>query len=65
MSTKTTFEVSVIVSREDATWTAHALEMDVRGYGDTSQAAIEDVVEMVMAQMTFAVQMGHPESVWR
>jgi hypothetical protein len=47
MSTKTTFEVSVIVSREDATWTAHALEMDVRGYGDTSQAAIEDVVEMV------------------
>lgn len=59
-----TFEVSVIVFREDSTWTAIALEMDVRGYGDTLRTAIDEVVEMTMAQVTFAVQMGHPESVW-
>lgn len=59
-----TFEVSVITFREDSTWTALALEMDLRGYGTTRKAAIKDVLTMIVAQVTFAVQMGHPESVW-
>lgn len=59
-----TFEVSVFVFREDSAWTALALEMDVRGYGSTPKAAIADVVEMLEAQVSFAVQNGHPESVW-
>ncbi|HEX7190556.1 MAG TPA: hypothetical protein VF381_03185 [Thermoanaerobaculia bacterium] len=59
------FKANVIVFREDSTWTALALEMDVRGYGPTQQAALDDVLGMLQAQITFAVQMGHPESVWR
>lgn len=58
------FEARVIVFREDSTWTALALEMDVRGYGDEPDAAMKDVVDMLTAQITYAVQMGHPESVW-
>lgn len=59
------FEVSVIVFREDSSFTALALEMDVRGYGSTPQAAIQDAITMLQAQVSFAVQRGHPESVWR
>src|SRR5207248_11191201 len=59
-----TFEANVIVFREDSIWTALALEMDVRGYGPTPDEAIDDVVKMLQAQVSFAVQMGHPESVW-
>lgn len=59
-----TFEVRVITFREDSEWTALALEMNLRGYGTTRKAAIKDVLAMIVAQVTFAVQMGHPESVW-
>ena len=59
-----TFEVSVIVFRDGAGWTALALEMNLRGYGASRRAATDDVVAMIVAQVSFAVQMGHPESVW-
>ena len=59
------FAANTIVFREDpATWVALALEMDVRGYGPTPEAAIHDLMEMLHAQISYAVQMGHPESVW-
>jgi hypothetical protein len=45
-------------------WIALALEMNVRGYGSTMEAAKNDLREMLIAQISFAVQMGHPESVW-
>jgi hypothetical protein len=59
-----TFEVSVVVFREDSAFTAVALEMDVRGYGPTSADAIADLMEMLEAQVNYAVEMGHPETVW-
>ena len=59
-----TFEANVIVFREDSKWSALALEMNVRGYGSTPELALEDVGVMLMAQVSFAVQRGHPESVW-
>src|SRR6266498_3840234 len=59
-----TFEVSVLVFREGSTWTALVLEMDLRGHGSTRKAAMDDVLEMLLAQVSFAVQRGHPESVW-
>jgi hypothetical protein len=64
MMLEKTFEVSVITFREDSTWTALVLEMNLRGYGSTGKAAIEDVLAMLATQVSFAVQMGHPESVW-
>jgi hypothetical protein len=59
------FEVSVIVFREDSTWTALALEMDIRGYGASRKAAVDDALVMISAQVSFAVQRGHVESVWK
>jgi hypothetical protein len=59
-----TFEANVIIFREDSEWTALALEMNIRGYGATPAAAVQDVIELLDAQISFAVQMGHPESVW-
>jgi hypothetical protein len=58
------FAANIIVFREDDGWTAFALEMDVRGYGPAPAGAIDDLIEMLQAQVSFAVQMGHPESVW-
>jgi hypothetical protein len=58
------FEVSVITYREGSIWTALVLEMNLRGYGPTEEAANADLDEMLIAQVSFAVQMGHPESVW-
>ena len=59
------YTFSVIAFREGDEWTAVALEMDLRGYGPTPQRALADVIEMIKAQVTFAVQRKHPESVWR
>jgi len=59
------FEVSVIVFREETTWTALALEMDIRGYGASRKAAVDDALAMISAQVSFAVQRGHAESVWK
>lgn len=59
-----TFKTSVIVFREDSAWTALALEMNIRGYGETQQDALTDLLNMIAAQVSFALQQGHPESVW-
>lgn len=59
------FEVSVILFREGAAWTALALEMDIRGYGPTRKAAVDDALAMILAQVSFAAQMGHVESIWK
>ena len=65
MTGKKAFEVSVVVFREDDNWTALALEMSVRGYGSTPDQAMEDLREMLQAQVSFAIHQGHPESVWQ
>jgi hypothetical protein len=59
------FEVSVIVFREDSMWTALALEMDIRGYGSSRESAVDDVLAMITAQVSFAIQMGHAETIWK
>src|ERR1051326_7105626 len=37
---------------------------DVRGYGLDPETAVRDLCDMLVAQVSFAVQQGHPESVW-
>lgn len=65
---KHTFEFSAIAFREDSEkgceWTALALEMNVRGYGPDHDTALRDLIGMVAAQISFAMQQGNPESVW-
>ena len=59
------FEISVILFREGSTWTALALEMDIRGHGSTRKSAVDDALAMIVAQVSFASQMGHVESIWK
>ena len=46
----------VLVVREDAKWCAIALDMSLRGYGETQDQAVESLTEAVEAQISFAVQ---------
>jgi hypothetical protein len=58
------FPVNVMIYSDEGEWCALALEMDVRGYGATADAAVADLVDMLHAQVSFAIHNGHPESVW-
>ena len=57
--------LDVLGYREDGEWVALALEMDLRGYGPTFEAALEDLAELVEMHISFAVQKGWPDSVWK
>ena len=46
--------VSVLGYHEDDEWCALALEMDLRGYGQTFQEALEDLRESMTMQIGFA-----------
>lgn len=62
---KKTFTFSIVAFPEDSEWTAIALELDVRGFGSSAEEALSDLIEMVKAQVSFAVQRNHPASIWR
>jgi hypothetical protein len=59
------FSVSVLGYREDDEWCALALEMDIRGYGDTFDAALKELIDLVRAQVRFALFKGQPELMWK
>lgn len=46
-------------------WNAVALEMDVWGRGETLQEAYNDLEELVLMQISFALYKGKPEMIWR
>ena len=48
--------LNVLGVREDDARCAIALEVSLRGYGETFDAALDALVEAVKAQVTFAVQ---------
>jgi hypothetical protein len=41
-----------------------ALEMSLRGYGETFQQALDDLVDAIEAQVSFALQHDTLESIW-
>ncbi len=47
--------LNVLGVREDEMWCAVALEMSLRGYGETFEAAIEDLKETIITQATYAI----------
>ena len=51
-------ELSVLGLMEERQWCAIALEMSLRGYGSTFEAAFEQLRETVKAQVTFTVEHG-------
>lgn len=46
--------VSVLGYREDGEWVAHALEIDILGYGETFEEALQDLEDLVKMQLSFA-----------
>ena len=51
-------------SNEEKKWNVVALEMDIWGYGETLQEAYDDLAELVLMQISFAVYKGMPDMIW-
>ena len=63
-----TILLNVLGYREEeaeAGWVALALEMDLRGYGTTFEAALEELKELVSMQISFSRFKGQPELIWK
>ena len=48
--------IHVLGVREDGAWCAIALEMSLRGYGETFPEALVELTQAIEAQVSFAVQ---------
>lgn len=57
--------LSILGYREEDQWVALALEMDLRGFGDTWDEAVDDLREIVLMQISFAHFKGQLEMIWR
>ena len=55
--------VSVLGFQEDGEWCALALEMDLRGYGQTLEDALEDLNESMTMQIGFAHFKGRTDMI--
>ena len=51
-----TLTLNVLGVREDDAWCAIALDMSLRGYGETFDTALQALLDAVEAQVSFAVQ---------
>ena len=60
-----TVTVNVLGYREDGEWVALALEMDLRGYGQTFREALEELTDLVRTQIRFAQFKGQPDMIWK
>ena len=56
--------VSVLGYQEDGIWVAHALELDIKGIGETIDVAFAQVQELVLAQLRFAQFKNDPALAW-
>jgi hypothetical protein len=59
--------VNVLGIRNDdeGTWDAVALEMDIWGHGVTFEKALRDLNDLVRMQMSFALQQGAPQMIYK
>ena len=53
----------VLLYEEENEWAAHALEMDLIGYGKDGKSALEDLTRMIFSQISFAAYKDDPELV--
>lgn len=53
--------INVLGYKENDEWVALALEMDLRGYGDTFDDAIADLNDLIAMQIGFSRGMESPE----
>ncbi len=57
--------LSVLGYREEDEWVALALEMDIRGYGDTFDSAQDDLFDLVNMQIGFALFKKQPSMIFK
>jgi hypothetical protein len=55
--------LNVVGYKEHGEWAAIALEMDLRGFGSSFQDAVQNLMELVRIQVSFAHFKGQPEMV--
>jgi hypothetical protein len=60
-----TVTLNVLGYLEDGEWVALALEMDLRGYGQSFKEALEELTDLVATQIRFAQFKGQAELVWK
>ena len=62
---KPSFNLHVLVYKEDKIWIAHCLELDIIT-ADPDQSTVEkDIVDLVHAQITSAYESGNTESIFK
>ena len=57
--------ISILGYREEKEWVALALEMDIRGFGPTFEEALDDLRDLVLMQVSFALSQDKPEMIWK
>ena len=60
-------QLSVLIYPNDEVggWTALALEMDIRSYGDTPESALDELGDLVYVQISFALFKRDPSLIWK
>ena len=53
--------IRVLLYKEGKSYVAHALELDLLGYGDTEAQARKELEDALECQMSFATQKSQPE----
>jgi hypothetical protein len=53
--------IRVLLYKEDGEYVAHALEMDLLGYGTTEKSAMQALTDAILSQITFACQQQKKE----
>jgi len=56
--------VDVLGYHEDGEWVALALDMDLRGFGSSFEESLEDLMDHVRMQISFAIQKGDMDLVY-
>lgn len=62
---KQEFTIHVLGFQEDGLWCALALDLSLRGYGETFEAAQQDLAHAVEAQLSFAFQHNTLDKIWQ
>ena len=57
--------LSVLGFRDEGSWCALGLEVDIRGYGETFEDACDDLRDLVSMQTSFAAHKKRPDMIWR
>lgn len=55
---------NILGYQENGEWVALALEMDLRGFGKTFEDALDQLMESVEAQISFARYKNEPGLIW-